>query len=176
MHSFQGNNCEIASTNGSLRQTHQRTITSHVVLITRKQQTGFSKEEYTKNGSQQVRFSGPMENVRLVPFRSRYALIMSCNVAGSGKSILWFVDFLLSFSEVTDFSCQFVDHPRYREHVQRRKCINGIFLFGLSGRQQTRVARSRLFPSHPAFCSLGSSFRPSIKSLFGSRRGQEAAK
>ena len=176
MHSFQGNNCEIASTNGSLRQTHQRTITSPVVLITRKQQTGFSTEEYTKNGSQRVHFSGSMENVRSVLFPSRYALMTSYNVAGSGKSVLWSVDSYLSFSVVTDVSCQFDSHPRYREHVQGRKCVNGVFLFRLPGCQQTRFARSRLFPSHSTVCSLGSSLRPSIESLFGSRRGQEAAK
>jgi hypothetical protein len=89
---LQGNNCERAFTNGSLHQTHQRTKTSHVVLITRKQQSGFSKAEYTKNGSQQVRFSGSTENVRSVPFPSRYALMASCNVAGSGKGVLWFVN------------------------------------------------------------------------------------
>jgi len=65
---FRGDNYERASTNGSLLQTHRRIITSHVVLITRKQQTGSSKAEYTRNGSQQVRFSGSMENVRPVLF------------------------------------------------------------------------------------------------------------
>ena len=94
---FQEINCGRAFTNGSPHQTHQGTITSHVVLITRKQRTGFSKAEHIRNGSQMVRFSGSMENVRPVPLPSRYSLMASCNVAGSGKSVLWFVDSYLFY-------------------------------------------------------------------------------
>ena len=51
-HSVQGNNYERIFTNGSPHRTHQRTITSHAVLITRKLQIGFSRAECSKNGSQ----------------------------------------------------------------------------------------------------------------------------
>ena len=159
-----------------LHRTHQRTITSHVVLITRKEQTGFPKAEYTRNGSQQVRFSGSTVNVRPLPLPSRYALMASCNVAGSGKSVLWLVYSWLLLLEVTHVSRQFNGHPRYRDHLQSWKCVNGVFLFRLPGCQQTRVARSSLFHPLPIFCSLGSSLRSSVKSLYGSRQGQEPAK
>ena len=127
--SFQGNNYERTFTNGSPHRTHQRTITLHVLLITRKLQTGSSKVEYIRNGCQRVHFSGSMENVRPVSLPSRYPLMASCNVAGSGKSVLWFVDSQLFPLEVTDIPCQFDGHPRYRDHVQSWKCINGVFLF-----------------------------------------------
>ena len=50
-------------------------------------------------------------------------------VAGSGKSVLWFVDSSLPLSEVTDVSYQFHYHPRYQGYVQDRKCVDGLFLF-----------------------------------------------
>ena len=50
-------------------------------------------------------------------------------VAGSGKSVLWFVDFSLFLLEVADVSYQFHRHTRYQGHVRGRKCINGVFLF-----------------------------------------------
>jgi hypothetical protein len=77
--SFQGNNYERAFTNGFPHRTHQKTITLHVVLITRRQQTGFSKAKYTRNGSQQIHFSGSTENVRSIPPPSGGPLMITCN-------------------------------------------------------------------------------------------------
>jgi hypothetical protein len=65
--SFQNTNCGIASTNGSPHRIHQQTITSRVVLITRKPQRGFSKGTFTRNGNQKVPSCGFTESVRRVP-------------------------------------------------------------------------------------------------------------
>ena len=60
---LQGDNYGRAFTNGSPRQTHRRTTTLHVVLITRKQRPGFFKTASFKSGNRQLRFSGSTENV-----------------------------------------------------------------------------------------------------------------
>src|SRR6266849_6354114 len=65
--SFQKTNCGRASTNGSPHRIRQLTITSRVVLITRKLQHGSSKETFTRNGNQRVRSCGSTESVRPVP-------------------------------------------------------------------------------------------------------------
>ncbi|KAI0269073.1 hypothetical protein BGY98DRAFT_1101257 [Russula aff. rugulosa BPL654] len=60
--SFQNTNCGIASTNGSPHRIRQQTITSRVVLITRKPQRGFSKGTFTRNGNQKVPSCGFTES------------------------------------------------------------------------------------------------------------------
>jgi hypothetical protein len=65
--SFQKINCGRASTNGSPHRILQLTITSRVVLITRKWQRGSSKEGFTRNGNPKVRSFGSMASVRPVP-------------------------------------------------------------------------------------------------------------
>jgi hypothetical protein len=53
-------------------------------------------------------------------------------VAGSGKSILWFVEHLsFSVSKKTESLVDFQlrNHPRYRSHVRRRSSLYGILLF-----------------------------------------------
>jgi hypothetical protein len=89
------------------QRIRQLTITSHAILITRKPQTGSSKGAFSGNGNQKVLLSGLTENVRYPP--SAPTLVI---VAGSGKSILWFVDLQLHPSWITDVSCQFYDHRR----------------------------------------------------------------
>src|SRR5258708_1962265 len=90
--SFQRTNCEKAFINGSPHRIPQQTITSHVVLITRKQHLGFLKAASFRSGSQQLHFFGFTENVCPVLFPTLLLLIATCIVAGSGKSVLWFVD------------------------------------------------------------------------------------
>ena len=90
---FQDLSYGITFVNGSPRQTHRRTTISHVVLITRKQRPGFFKAASFKSGSRRLRFSGSTENVCTVLFPTRPLLIVSCIVAGSGKSVIWFVDY-----------------------------------------------------------------------------------
>jgi len=95
--SFQGNNYERAFTDGSPHRTRQRTITSHLVLITRKQQSGSSKAEYTRNGSQQVLFSGSTENVRSIPLPSGCPLMTTCNCSWIRKKRTLVCEFLIAF-------------------------------------------------------------------------------
>ena len=94
--SFQGTNFGRASENGSPHRTLRRTTTSHVVPIRRSRRPGFLKAVYFRSGSQQDRFFGFTENVcHVSKFLTRFPLIISCVVAGSGKSIIWFVYFFI---------------------------------------------------------------------------------
>ena len=61
--SFQETNSGRAFAIGSPRQTHRRTITSHVIPIKRKRRPGFLKAASFKSGSQQDLVFGSMENV-----------------------------------------------------------------------------------------------------------------
>ena len=100
--STQGINYDRIFVDGSPHQIHPRTITLRAALITREPQLGSRKEAYIVNGNQHLRFSGSMENVRCCP--TPYQTLpdgLSC-VAGSGKSILWFVDPLLLLSKLTE--------------------------------------------------------------------------
>src|SRR5258708_39602134 len=90
---FQGTNCGRTLTNGLPHRTCRRTTTLHVVLITRNQQRGSFKAGSIRNGGQQAHFFGSMENVCTLLFPIRFSLIPSCLVAGSGKSVIWLVDF-----------------------------------------------------------------------------------
>ena len=56
-------------------------------------------------------------------------LMRFCVIAGSGKSVLWFVDSQLFMSEMTDVSSQFHVDSRHRSHVQGRKRGHGVLLF-----------------------------------------------
>jgi hypothetical protein len=111
--SFQGTNYGRTFIDGSLHRTPRRTITLDVVLITKRQQPGFSKAVSFRTGSQQDHYFGSTENVCPILFPTRLPLIASYIVAGSGKSVIWFVDSLLSPSEMTDISCQFHGDPGY---------------------------------------------------------------
>jgi len=125
---FQETNCGRGLTNGSPPRTRQRTTTLHVILITRIQQHGFFKARSIKNGGQQARFFGSMENVCPLLFPTRFSLIPSCLVAGSGKSVIWFVEFNQFLSDVTDVPCQFHGDPRQLFRVPGPKRISRLFL------------------------------------------------
>src|SRR6267154_2329498 len=111
--SFQGTNYGKPLTNGSLHRTPRRTTILHVVLITRKLQRGSFRAGSIRSGRQLARSFGSMENVCPFLFISCLSLIPSCLVAGSGKSVIWFVDYRLFLSEVIDAFCQFHSHPRH---------------------------------------------------------------
>jgi hypothetical protein len=64
-----------------------------VILIIRKQQPGSLKAASFGSGSQLARFFGSTENVCPILFIIQLLLIASCIVAGSGKSVIWFVTF-----------------------------------------------------------------------------------
>jgi hypothetical protein len=87
---------------GSLHQTHPRTITLRVVPITREQQPGSFKAIYIMSGNRNLRFSGSTENVRLcLTFYQTPPDSILC-VAGAGKSILWSVVLLRFPSKMVD--------------------------------------------------------------------------
>ena len=65
--SFQKTNYGRASSDGSPHRIRQLTITLPVVLITKNQQLGSSKERFTTNGSQKDPCFGFMESVRPFP-------------------------------------------------------------------------------------------------------------
>jgi hypothetical protein len=84
-------NCKI----GSLPRIPRRTIILHARLTTREQRPGFSRAVYSKSGSDLPLSCGSMANVRPFPFLLLHAPD-SRLVAGSGKSVLWFVIFYCS--------------------------------------------------------------------------------
>ena len=53
----------------------------------------------------------------------------SCILAGSGKSVTWFVNYKWFLSEETDVPYQLHSGPKYRNSMRGRKCVDGIFLF-----------------------------------------------
>jgi hypothetical protein len=67
LHIIQKINRGRTSTDGSPHRIRQLTITLRVVLITRKQQLGSFKVEFSRNGNHQDRFFGSTGNVRPVP-------------------------------------------------------------------------------------------------------------
>ena len=75
--SFQEPSCARSSTDGSLRQIRRLTITSRVILSTRKSQPGSFKAACSANGNQQARCSGFTANVRTVPPLTRYPLMIA---------------------------------------------------------------------------------------------------
>ena len=101
--SSQGVNYDTIFVDGSLHQIRRRIITLHVVLITREPQPGFFKAAYIMNGNLHLRFSGSMENVRTCPTPYLTPPDGILCVAGSGKSILWFVVPFLFLLKMTDF-------------------------------------------------------------------------
>jgi hypothetical protein len=78
---------------GSPHPIPLQTTTLHVVLTTREQPTGSFRAAYSRAGSPLVRCCGFMENVRC----SRLSRLTTTNdpadylLAGSGKTIIWFV-------------------------------------------------------------------------------------
>src|SRR6266849_7864281 len=93
-------------------------------------------------------------------------------IAGSGKSILWFVEPSLFVSTIIEslVFLQFDNHRRCEIHVQCRSSLDRILLFRFPRHQQTTLARPSPFPSHPTFRTIESLLRYSIASLFQSRQ------
>ena len=89
--STQLNRCDKTFEGGSrLRILHQIT-TSHAAFITGPQQPGSFRAVYTRNGSQLLHSYGSMVNVRSSLFALALHPRSPVLIAGSGKTILWFV-------------------------------------------------------------------------------------
>ena len=65
------------STDGFPHRIHQLTITLRVILITRRQQHGSFKAEFSGNGIQQARCFGFTGNVSTLPLLASYRLMRS---------------------------------------------------------------------------------------------------
>ncbi len=78
---------------GSLPPIPRRTIILHARLTTREQHPGFSKAVYSKSGSGLLLSCGSTANVRSFPFQLLSRPSDSRLLAGSDKSVLWFVVF-----------------------------------------------------------------------------------
>ena len=89
---FQGANCDKTFVDGSRHQILPQITTSHATLVTREQQSGSFREVSFENGSRLVLCCGFTGSVRsfLFPFPI-YSHRRLSLIAGSGKSILWFV-------------------------------------------------------------------------------------
>ena len=98
--SSQGTNHGRTFANGSPHQTHPQIIISRVVLIIREQQHGSFKAVSSRNGGQQVRSFGSTENVCTCPAPLWILLDGLSFAAGSGKTIIWFVDLKFFLSGV----------------------------------------------------------------------------
>ena len=103
-------------TDGSPHQIPQRTITSNVLLITKRLHLGSFKAASFGSGSQQGHFFGFTEHVRPSSF-----------LCGTSNMILYYSwlwqersvvrGLLIGLSEMTDVSSQFHGDTRYRSHV-----------------------------------------------------------
>jgi hypothetical protein len=91
-------------------------------------------------------------------------------VAGSGKSILWFVEPSLFVSTIIEslVFLQFDNHRRCQNHVQCRSSLDRVFLLRFPRHQQTTLAQPSPFPPHTTFHTIESLLRYSITPLFRS--------
>jgi hypothetical protein len=79
------------SGDGSLPQIHRPTITLRVVLTTKERLPGSLKAVFLRTGSPVTLCCGSTENVRSPKLLLAAITQSTLFVAGSGKSILWFV-------------------------------------------------------------------------------------
>ena len=91
--SSQGASCERKFKNGCTHQIPQQITTLHAKPTTRAQQHGFSKVAFSNSGSRRLLCCGSMANVPSFSSPLSYTPLTLVFVAGSGKSVLWFVLF-----------------------------------------------------------------------------------
>jgi hypothetical protein len=116
---------------GSLHLIHGKIRTRSANCGTPGPRHGFSTAKRSRigNAPSRVIFSGSMENVRCCPFDS-YAPAdgFSPFVAGTGKSVLWYVDFCIFLSSRTDDVGQLCNHPGHRRHAEITACDPHVLL------------------------------------------------
>ena len=96
-------------------------------------------------------------------------------VAGSGKTIVWLVIFLLLSHHTTHVDHKFGNHTTHHDSTRRRKGHVSVFLLRFSGRREAKCPQPcRLSPS-PTFGILEAMLRYHLPSLFGTREGHTAA-
>jgi hypothetical protein len=108
---LQAINCEKNLRSGFPLRIHQLTTTRHAKPITTGRPSGSSKGLSTMNGRRQVPSCGPTGIVQVSINYPPSPLMVSCFVAGSGKSILWWVTSQLTCVIVAYIGGdQFFDH------------------------------------------------------------------
>src|ERR1700741_1756685 len=97
LHLHQVTNSRRGFKSGSLPRTRQSITTIPVKFIKVEPPPGSFMVPHTKNGKRRVHSCGCMENVHPSILFTYLLLINRCLVAGSGKSVLWWVTKLGSF-------------------------------------------------------------------------------
>ena len=110
-------NCGRRFRSGCPLRIHRLTTTLHVKPITMGPPRGSSKGKCMVNGRRGALFCGPTEIVRFFLFSLPLSLIVSGFVAGSGKSVLWWVTFDREFVGVAYIGDQLFDHKGHRIHT-----------------------------------------------------------
>jgi hypothetical protein len=88
-------NCDGTFENGSHRRIHGKTTTLDVKLIMMEQPGGSSKVPLSQNGDLLALCCGFMENVCFSYFQPSTEADILYLVAGSGKTILWYINSLI---------------------------------------------------------------------------------
>ena len=104
--------CKKLSASGFPLRIHRSITTSHVILIMRGRQLGLPKVARTRDGRHRGRSYGFMGNVCSPLSIYRMLLMTSGSIAGSGKSVLWYVALQQVPSEITQTIFQLFSYPR----------------------------------------------------------------
>ena len=105
---------------GSLLRIRRQTIMSHERHTTREQRHGSSKAVFSNSGNHPLLSCGSMANVRPICSPLLHTPPTLIFVAGSGKSVLWFV-FLLSLPASTQITAaQLRDNRRHNGPTRSR--------------------------------------------------------
>ena len=126
---LQVTNCEKRFRSGFPLRIHRLTTTLHVKPITMGPPRGSSKGKCIMNGRWGALFCGPTEIVRFFLFSSPPSLMVSGFVAGSGKSILWWVTSDSSLLGVAYIGDQLFDHKGHRIHTRDWTSFSRVLLF-----------------------------------------------
>jgi hypothetical protein len=115
---LQAIDCEKKFISGFPLRIHRLTTTWHVKPITMGPRRGSLKVPSIMNGRQQVLFYGRMGIVWFSFVSPPLLLITSGSVAGSGKSVLWWVIPQPTFVDIAYYiGDQFFDHKGHRIHT-----------------------------------------------------------
>jgi hypothetical protein len=126
--------------NGSHLQIRGRTTTSLVKVSIKELPDGSPKVTFSPSGKQPVPSCGFMENV--CPSVSVHTVGETDDTtAGSGKSVLRYVNHPVFPLRRSYFLHKLRHHPRCRREPQRRISLNGILLLRFQGRRKADPAQ-----------------------------------
>jgi hypothetical protein len=122
-------NCEQTFGSGFLLRIHRSITTLHVKPIILELPRGSLKGLSTMNGRRQAHSYGPTGIVWFSVLFPPPPLMVSGFVAGSGKSILWWVTPQLISVGVAYIGGQFFDHRGHQTHMCNRIGFSRLLLF-----------------------------------------------